>query len=104
MKTFNKLVRDKIKDIIEENGEVANIKYLSDYEYIKELNKKLQEEVAEYLASGDIEELADIEEVILAIIDYKKVTREHFENVRKEKVVKRGAFKERMFLISTEEK
>lgn len=66
---------------------------------MKELNKKLLEEVNEYLDSGDILELADIEEVILAILDVKNVKREEFENKRKEKVLKRGAFKEKLFLI-----
>lgn len=56
----------------------------------------------EYLVNGDILELADIEEVILAILDVKNVKREEFENKRKEKVLKRGAFKEKLFLIGEE--
>lgn len=45
-----------------------------------------------------IEELADLEEVILAILDYKKVPYEQFEQIRKDKVLKRGAFKEKIYL------
>ena len=49
MKNFNKLVRDKIPEIIRENGETPKVRILDDVEYERELNKKLQEEVNEYL-------------------------------------------------------
>ena len=101
MKTYNKLVRDKIPEIIESNGEVPKTRILSDEEYLIELNKKLQEEMQEYLASYDIEELADIEEVLLAILDAKNLSHEEFENIRTRKVEKRGAFKNKIFLEST---
>lgn len=104
MKTFNKLVRDKIPTIIENNGELAETKILNDEEYLFELNTKLQEELKEYLESGDVEELADLQEVLLAILDAKKVPVEEFETLRKSKVAKRGAFKEKIFLISTKSK
>lgn len=101
MKTYNKLVRDKIPEIIESNGEVPKTRILSDEEYLIELNKKLQEEMQEYLASYDIEELADLEEVLLAILDAKNLSHEEFENIRTRKVEKRGAFKNKIFLEST---
>ena len=101
MKTYNKLVRDKIPEIIENNGEVPKTRILSDEEYLIELNKKLQEEIQEYLASYDIEELADLEEVLLAILDAKNLSHEEFENIRTRKVEKRGAFKNKIFLEST---
>ena len=103
MKTYNKLVRDKIPSIIEKNNEKPNTRVLSDEEYIKELNIKLQEEMKEYLDSGDVEELADLEEVLRAVLDYKKVSYEEFEGIRKAKVEKRGAFKDKIFLESVEE-
>ena len=102
MKGYNKLVRDNIPEIMVKNGAKPVVRVLTDEEYLKELNKKLLEEVNEYLDSGDILELADIEEVILAILDVKNVKREEFENKRKEKVLKRGAFKEKLFLIGEE--
>ena len=102
MKEYNKLVRDNIPEIMVKNGAKPVVRVLTDEEYLKELNKKLLEEVNEYLDSGDILELADIEEVILAILDVKNVKREEFENKRKEKVLKRGAFKEKLFLIGEE--
>ena len=102
MKVYNKLVRDKIPEIIKNNGEEPNTRILSDEEYLSELNKKLQEEMKEYLESGDIEELADLEEVLLAILDAKNISHEEFEKIRLEKVKKRGAFKKKIFLESTD--
>lgn len=101
MKKFNKLVRDRIPEIIEKNNEKAVIKILDNNEYIKELNIKLKEEINEYLLDENVEELADIVEVIYGILDAKRVTLEEFEDIRKKKVEKRGAFKNRVFLEYT---
>lgn len=98
MKTYNKLVRDKIEEIMLGKGLKPVTRILSEEEYLKELNKKLLEEVNEYLESGEVEELADIEEVTLAILDIKGISRENLEEVRINKVKKRGAFKRRLFL------
>lgn len=103
MKIFNKLVRDKIPEIIEANNETCKTRILSDEEYLVELNKKIKEELNEYLESGEIEELADLEEVLRAILDIKRCSYDEFESIRKQKVEKRGAFKEKIFLESTEE-
>ena len=69
--------------------------------YLHELNTKLSEEVNEYLESSELEELADIFEVLYAILDAKKVSKEDLEDIRIAKVEKRGAFKERIFLENT---
>lgn len=98
MKIYNKLVRDNIPSIIEKDSRKAITRILNDDEYKKELDKKLQEEVKEYLEDNNVEELADIVEVIYGILDSKNVTIEEFETIRKSKVEKRGAFKERIFL------
>ncbi len=103
MKIYNKLVRDKIPNIISNNNQVCQTRILSDEEYLRELNKKIQEELKEYLESGEIEELADLEEVLRAILDVKKCTYEEFEKIRTSKVEKRGAFEERIFLESVED-
>lgn len=102
MKIYNKLVRDKIPSIIKSKGESCNIRILDDEEYLDELNIKLQEEMREYLESGDIEELADLEEVLRAILDVKNVSYNNFETIRQGKVEKRGAFKDKIFLIDTD--
>ena len=98
MKIYNKLVRDKIPEIMINNGALPVTRTLNDDEYLLELNKKLKEEVNEYLESGNIEELADIEEVLLAILAFKNVSKETFEEIRIQKVLKRGAFNNRIFL------
>ena len=101
MKVFNKLVRDKIPEKIINNGEIAVTRILDNEEYLEELNIKLEEEVKEYLADGNVEELADIVEVIYGLLDAKNVTFDEFENIRKLKVEKRGAFKDKIFLECT---
>ncbi len=98
MKTYKKLVRDRIPDIILKEGSLPTTRILNDEEYIKALNKKLTEEVKEYLEAENIEEMVDILEVIRAILDYRKVTYEEIEEKRIKKAKKRGAFKERVFL------
>ena len=104
MKTYNKLVRDKIPEIIINNGAKSiKIKTLDDKTYLEALNTKLQEELNEYLASGEIEELADLEEVLRAILDAKQTSYQDFENIRNSKVQKRGAFKDKIFLESVDE-
>ena len=101
---YNKLVRDKIPQIFIDENKVPKIKILNDEEYIKTLNLKLIEEVKEYVESGNIEELADIEEVLRAILKFKCVSLSKFNAIRKEKVFKRGAFKNKVFLESVESK
>ena len=104
MKVYNKLVRDKIPEIIAaDNGATCVTRVLDDEEYLNALNSKLQEELNEYLESGAVEELADLEEVLKAILEIKQVSYEEFENIRKMKVEKRGAFRDKIFLESVNE-
>lgn len=98
MKIYNKLVRDNIPDIILKDNELPVTRVLNDEEFIKELNKKLQEEVNEYLEGENIEEMVDILEVIRAILEYKNVSYEDIEEKRKKKANKRGAFEEKIYL------
>ena len=92
---------NKTTPIIAKNGEKAVVRKLNDEEYLKELKIKLQEEVNEYMLDENVEELADIVEVIYALLDAKSVTIDEFEQIRKQKVEKRGTFKEKIFLEST---
>jgi len=103
MKTFNKLIRDKIPEIIEEAGNNYEMEVLDDEDYFKALNKKLQEELDEYKASKEIMELADLVEIIYAILDYKNISRAEFEKMRKEKQKERGGFEKKLFLKKAEE-
>ncbi|MBP3596209.1 MAG: nucleoside triphosphate pyrophosphohydrolase [Clostridia bacterium] len=98
MKVYNKLVRDKIPEIISADSRKAVTRILDDKEYLNELNKKLEEEVSEYFEDNNVEELADIVEVIYGILNAKNIGLEEFENIRQSKVDKRGAFQEKIFL------
>lgn len=100
-KTYNKLVRDKIPKIIEASGNTCTTRILSDEEYIDMLDKKLNEECAEYQDDKNIEELADMLEVIYAIAKAKGTSIEELEKVRLEKAEKRGGFDEKILLIET---
>lgn len=102
MKVYNKLVRDKITDIIEADGRMAKYIILDNNEYRKELNSKLQEEVKEYLDDNNVEELADIVEVIYGILNSMDVTIDEFEKVRIKKQEERGAFNKRIYLEEAE--
>ena len=95
---YNKLIRDRIPEIIKESGKTCEIETLSEAEYQKHLNQKLGEELEEYLSSQEVEELADLEEVLRAILDFKGITYEEFDRIRKDKAEKRGAFKKRLLL------
>ena len=92
-----KLVRDKIPKIIEAAGLTPIIETLSDEDYLIELDKKLNEEVAEYQESKSIEELADILEVILAICTARGHLHFELENRRFIKRVARGGFEDKLF-------
>lgn len=102
MKEYNKLVRDKIIDIIEADGRKAEYRILDNVEFRNELNKKLQEEVHEYLEDNNVEELADIVEVIYGILNSMDVSIDDFEKIRLAKKEKRGAFDKKIFLAKSE--
>ncbi len=98
MKTYNKLVRDKIPELMLMEHELPTTRILSDEEYIQELNKKLEDEVKVYLENENIEEMVDILEVIRAILEFKGESFEKIEEKRIKKANKKGTFKERVYL------
>lgn len=105
---FNKLVRDKIPNKIESNGEVAITRFLSDDEYKNELYKKLLEESHEVINSqggeDTLEELADVLEVLKAIAELNDKKLDDVVEVAKQKRLKRGGFEKRIFLEKTYKK
>jgi predicted house-cleaning noncanonical NTP pyrophosphatase (MazG superfamily) len=101
-KKYNKLVRDKIPEIITADGKQANIRILSNNEYREELIKKLQEEAKELAESPSAEELADIKELVIAIREALGLRAGELEEVRRQKAAKNGRFKKRIFLESVE--
>lgn len=104
-KKYNKLVRDKIPKIIENDGETPVVRVLNDNEYKKELEKKLKEEYEEVLLAKDkkerLEELADMLEVIrtLALLEDEDI--QSVINIMDKKREKRGGFTKKLFLEKT---
>lgn len=96
--THNKLVRDKIPDIIKSAGKQAVTRILTDEEYLAELDRKLSEECAEYQADKSLEEMADVLEVLYSIAVARGYSVEELECVRTEKAEKRGGFADKIFL------
>ena len=101
--TYNKLVRDKIPEILKESGHKTSTHTAVDAEYTVKLNEKLKEEVEEYLESEKNEELADIIEVINAICQLKGLSKEELEEIRKRKADERGRFHKKTILEYVEE-
>ena len=104
MKTvYNKLVRDRIPEIIERNGKRCACITLSEKDYLEALDAKLTEELNEYHQDHSLEELADLLEVIRAVIAALGSTYEQVEALRLEKAEKRGGFEKRILLIEAED-
>ena len=95
---YNKLVRDRIPEIIEASGKSCVTEILSDKAYLRLVDAKLDEELAEYHSDQNIEELADLLEVIYAAAMARGYTLEQLESVRAAKAEKRGAFANKILL------
>lgn len=98
IKQYNKLVRDRIPEIIEAGGAACVTEVLSDEMYLRMLDAKLDEELAEYHEDPVLEELADLMEVIYAVAQARGYTPEELETVRREKACARGAFAQKLLL------
>jgi predicted house-cleaning noncanonical NTP pyrophosphatase (MazG superfamily) len=107
MPTYNKLVRDRIPEIISQTGKNYSTRILDQSEYVKELKKKSLEELEEYMNANNndeaLKELADLLEVIHALVENHGVSIEKVEELRRQKAEKHGGFKEKFYLIEVEE-
>lgn len=107
MPIYNKLVRDRIPEVIDSTGKKFSTRILNESDYIIELKKKAYEELEEYVNTNNlkdsIEELADLLEIMHALSEYHGSSIEEVEEVRKRKAEKRGGFKEKIFLIEVED-
>jgi len=95
---YNKLVRDKIPEILKQKGLFHKTHIANNTEYWFKLKDKLKEEVEEFLKDSNEEELADILEVIDSICKFKNINKQKLEFLKKEKALKRGSFNNKIIL------
>ncbi len=107
MPIYNKLVRDRIPEIIRASGKECRTTILNEDDYKKELHAKLREESQEYAAAGEpeeaLEELADLLEVIQALAAVHGATWEELNALRERKAQARGGFKDQVFLLDVDD-
>lgn len=103
-RVYNKLVRDHIPEIIESDGRKCTTEILPDDRWLQMLDAKLDEELAEYQESKSLEELADLLEVMRAVVKARGWSWEQLEQARQEKAVRRGGFEKKILLKEVREK
>lgn len=103
VKTYRKLVRDRIPEIIHDAGKTCKIRVLSDEEFQEKVDQKLHEELAEYDQEHSLEELADLLEVVYAAAAARGASAAELEELRRKKAEKRGGFEKKLFLETVEE-
>lgn len=99
-KIYDKLVRDKIPEIIMKSGKICMVEVLDNDKYVDLLDKKLFEEMLEYHQDKSVEELIDIVEVIYAIAKSRGLSVEEFEKIRNKKADEKGGFDKKILLKS----
>lgn len=97
-KAYYKLVRDRIPEIIEADGKTCVCETISDEDYLRLLDAKLTEELSEYQESHSLEELADLLEVLRAVVKAHGWTWEELERIRSDKAAQRGGFEKKILL------
>ena len=100
---YNKLVRDRIPEIIRNQGKTCVCRTLNEQEYIEFLDAKLNEELAEYQESKSLEELADLMEVIRAVAAARGSSIGEVERIREAKAAERGGFEKGILLMEVAE-
>lgn len=103
MKVYNKLVRDKIPEIIKEKGCQAETVCISGHDYEAALKEKLIEEVTEFVNGGGLVEIADIVEVLEAILATANVSWGDIWKLKGKKKEERGGFDKKIFLMRVKE-
>ena len=102
-KQYHKLVRDKIPEIIEKTGKTCRTEVLDQQAYLAMLDEKLGEELAEYQESKSLEELADLLEVMEAVVAARGYSWEQLQAVKAEKKAARGGFEDKLLLLEVSE-
>lgn len=96
-----KLVRDRIPEIIRENGHEPVVRIASDEELDLLIREKIVEESRELLTSGSLEEIADVLEAVLGLLNHRSVSWTELEVLRSKKKEERGGFEKGFVLITT---
>ena len=102
-KQYHKLVRDRIPEIIARSGKHCRTEVLTDEDYLLLLDEKLGEELSEYQESGALEELADLLEVMEAVVAARGYTWQQLQAVKEEKKAARGGFQDKLLLLEVSE-
>ena len=100
---YDKLVRDRVPAVVRENGERPVTHRVDGDAYRDRLADKLVEEAEEYAESRDVEELADVLDVVAAIREARDVDAEELAEPRAAKAAERGRFTEGVVLERVEE-
>lgn len=98
VETYDKLVRDRIPEIVREDDGVPETHVADDVEYRRRLAEKLVEESVEFAESGDVAELADVFAVVSALCEELDIDRTQLERIERRKADERGGFAERIVL------
>lgn len=98
-----KLVRDNIPAIIVENGGMPNFRFMDDDEFLRALEEKLQEEVGEYMQEKNLDELADVFQVVVCLSEILGGGQRELEYLCDERRRERGKFDSHIFLESVDE-
>ncbi len=97
----SKVVRDRIPEIIEFSGSKCTVNELSDLSFLPELENKLTEEIEEYLESRELEELADLLEIIYRIAELRGSSKDEIEESRLRKKKEKGGFEKNLILLTS---
>lgn len=107
MKVYNKVIRDHIPEVMLAAGKTFTVRTLEQGDFIAGLKTKLTEELEEVMVATDkesmLEELADLVEVIYAIVEHSEVSIEEFERVRVTKREEKGGFEKGLWLESVKD-
>jgi len=103
LKRYDKLVRDRIPEVIQAQGKKVVWRILTEEEHLVKLEEKLYEEVEEYQEDKSLEEMADVLEVLYSICSARGYTAAELEAEREKKAKNRGGFKDRIFLEYVDE-
>lgn len=101
---FEELVREKIPDILVDNGFDPNTRVLSEHEYLEELKKKILEELLAYLDDGYIENLIEVYDLLEEIFEVNGINYDELQEFRYNYYIEKGSYKKRVYLINAKRK